>query len=99
MSVNPPSHLKLLQKQHVLEITFEGEPVYRLPCDYLRLHSPSAEMKHGDKTLTIGHELNIIGIDPVGNYGIKLIFNDGHKTGIYSWELLHQLAITLPQHS
>ena len=96
----PPRDLKLLQKQKVLEITFESGDVYRLTCEYLRVFSPSAEAReqgkpklHADKK-----DVNIIGIDPVGHYAVKFIFDDGHSTGIYSWETLYDLAIHQEQY-
>lgn len=92
--------LKLLQKQKVLEVTFSNGEFYRLSCEYLRVNSPSAEVRgHGNPVLQLGKEnVNIIGIDPVGHYGVKLIFDDGHQTGIYSWDLLYDLAIKFSFH-
>lgn len=90
------TELKLLQKQKLLEVTFDGDNVRTLPCEYLRVFSPSAEVKgHGrvESTLISGKaEVNIQGIDPVGNYAVKLIFDDGHDSGLYSWDYLWELA-------
>jgi DUF971 family protein len=88
--------IKLLQKQKLLEVSFDDGTKFSLPCEYLRVYSPSAEVRGhgiGEPVLVAGkQDVNIIGIDPVGNYAIKLIFNDGHETGIYSFETLYQLG-------
>lgn len=90
------TQLKLLQKAKVLEISFDTGEHFSLPCEYLRVYSPSAEVRgHGSQAakLVLGkQEVNIIGIDPVGHYAVKLIFDDGHQSGIYSWETLYDLA-------
>jgi DUF971 family protein len=92
MNITPsPIAIKLLQKSRILEITFEDGKHFALPCSYLRKHSPSAEMKIANRD-PIKEETNIIGIEPVGNYAIKLIFDDGHDTGLYSWETLYKLG-------
>lgn len=89
--------LKLHQKSHYLEVVFENDDIANLPCEYLRVFSPSAEVQgHGQGTAKLEYgkkDVNIISIEPVGNYGVKLIFTDGHATGIYSWHTLHSLAI------
>lgn len=91
------NELKLLQKNKTLHITFDNGESYALPCEYLRVYSPSAEVRGhsaGEWKLVTGkRDVNIIGIDPVGNYGVKLIFDDGHDSGIYTWEILQDLAI------
>jgi DUF971 family protein len=87
MSKHTPTHIKLLQKSHVLEIAFDNGEQFSLPCEYLRASSPSADARASNKP-----NVNIVGIDPVGNYAIKLIFDDGHNTGIYSWDLLYDLG-------
>lgn len=67
-----------------------------LSCEFLRVYSPSAEVRghgHGQEVLQTGkEEVNIVGIEPVGNYAIKLVFSDGHDTGLYSWDYLYELA-------
>lgn len=90
-----PCELKLLQKKHLLQVYYENGEVFDLPCEYLRVYSPSAEVRgHGQMKRISGKEkVNIVGIDPVGQYGIKLIFDDGHDTGIYSWQTLRDLAV------
>lgn len=98
MSAKPvPLDIKFLQKSRVLEVTFDDGAHFVFPCEYLRVFSPSAEVRmHGLKegVLVVGKDkVNISGIDPVGNYAVKLIFDDGHNTGIYSWEILYDLGV------
>jgi len=92
-----PLDINLLQKSRVLEIAFADGKKFALTCEYLRVHSPSAEVRGhgvGEGVLVTGKKnVNIIGIDPVGNYAIKLIFDDGHDTGLYSWQTLYDLGI------
>ncbi|MDH5632637.1 MAG: DUF971 domain-containing protein [Gammaproteobacteria bacterium] len=91
-----PTDIKLHQKSHKLEIAFEDGKHFELPCEYLRVHSPSAEVQGhgpGQEILQLGKEnVNIQGIEPVGNYAIALLFDDGHDSGIYSWETLYDLG-------
>ena len=82
--------LKLLQKQKILEVHFEDGTSFELPCSYLRTHTPSAK---ADLDASNIDNVNVIGIDPIGNYAVKLIFDDGHDTGIYSWDFLYKLGI------
>ncbi|MCY4610639.1 MAG: DUF971 domain-containing protein [Gammaproteobacteria bacterium] len=95
MAENTPTELHLHQRSRVLEIAF-GEDRFQLSCEYLRVHSPSAEvMGHGpgQETLQVGKEdVAIDAIEPVGNYAVKLVFSDGHDTGIYSWDYLYELG-------
>lgn len=96
MNAPTPTHIKLLQKTKVLVVTFDDGKEFQLPCEYLRVYSPSAEVRgHGlaePILVTDKQDVNIIGIDPVGNYAIKLIFDDGHTTGLYSWQVLYDLG-------
>ncbi len=91
-----PVDIKLHQKSHRLEIAFADGKRFDLPCEYLRVHSPSAEVQGhgpGQEVLQVGKEnVNIEGIEPVGNYAIALLFDDGHDSGIYSWETLYDLG-------
>jgi len=91
-----PTDIKLHQKSRMLEITFEDGKHFELPCEYLRCFSPSAEVRGhgpGQETLQVGKEkVNIKGIEPVGNYAVVLQFDDGHNTGIYSWQMLYELG-------
>jgi len=91
-----PTNILLHQKSRILEITFEDGAQFHLPCEYLRVHSPSAEVQGhgpGQEVLQIGKEnVNIKNIDPVGNYAILPHFDDDHNTGIYSWQYLYSLG-------
>lgn len=98
MRKNPvrPTDIKLHQKSRILELTFDDGTRCQLPCEYLRVYSPSAEVRGhgpGQEVLQLGKEnVNITDIEPVGAYAIRLHFDDGHSTGIYSWEWLHFLG-------
>lgn len=91
-----PTEINLHQRSHVLEITFEDGAKFNYTCEYLRCFSPSAEVQGhgpGEEVLQVGKEgVNIEKIEPVGNYAIALHFDDGHNTGIYSWETLYDLG-------
>jgi DUF971 family protein len=91
-----PIDIKLHQKSRLLEIVFDDNTECMLSCEFLRVYSPSAEVRGhgaGQEVLQTGKEdVNIVGIEPVGNYAVKLIFSDGHDTGLYSWDYLHNLA-------
>lgn len=92
-----PTEIKLHQKSRVLEISFDDGQTYKLPCEYLRVYSPSAEVRGhgpGQEVLQVGKEaVNITQIEPVGTYAVALHFDDGHNSGIYSWEYLHDLGV------
>lgn len=92
-----PTEIKLHQKSRVLELAFDDGGRYRLSCEYLRVYSPSAEVRGhgpGQEVLQIGKEnVNIANIEPVGTYAVRLCFDDGHDSGLYSWEWLHHLAV------
>jgi len=91
-----PLEIKLHQKSRVLEIGFDDGKNYRLSCEYLRVYSPSAEVRGhgpGEGVLQEGKkDVEIAAIEPVGNYAIKLVFSDGHDTGLYSWDYLYNLG-------
>ncbi len=91
-----PVELRLERGRRVLVIVYDDEKVFELPCEYLRTHSPSAEVRgHGlsePKLMTGKHEVNIDRIEPVGSYAVALHFDDGHDTGIYSWSFLYELG-------
>jgi DUF971 family protein len=91
-----PTEIQLHQKSRILEIAFDDGEHFELSCEYLRVYSPSAEvMGHGpgQEVLQIGKEdVNITAIEPVGNYAIKLVFDDNHDSGLYSWEHLYNLG-------
>lgn len=91
-----PFDIRLHQASRLLEIKFDNDTECMLSCEFLRVYSPSAEVKghgYGQEVLQTGKEdVNIVGIEPVGNYAVKLIFSDGHDTGLYSWDYLYELA-------
>ena len=86
--------LKLKKKSRLLEIAFSDGSQHSLSCEFLRVHSPSAEVHGHGKPVLVTHkkDVNIRAIEPVGNYAVKLIFDDGHDTGLYSWKVLWDLA-------
>ncbi|MCU7958980.1 MAG: DUF971 domain-containing protein [gamma proteobacterium symbiont of Bathyaustriella thionipta] len=96
MSHPVPVELNLHRTSRVLEISFEDGAHFNLPCEYLRVHSPSAEVQGhgpGQGVLQLDKEaVNIDKIEPVGNYAVLLHFDDGHNTGIFSWETLYDLG-------
>lgn len=91
-----PTELNLHQRSKTLEIAFSDGARFNLPCEYLRVYSPSAEVRchgPGEGTLQVGKEdVNITRIEPVGNYAVVLHFDDEHDTGIYAWETLYELG-------
>ena len=97
-----PTNIALHQKSRVLELTWPDDVVHRLPCEYLRVYSPSAEVRGhapGQETLQLGKEnVNITAIEPVGNYAVKLVFDDSHDSGLYDWGLLRELGDNYQKH-
>ena len=91
-----PAEIKLHSKSRLLEVTFDDGTRFELPCEYLRVYSPSAEVRGhgpGQEVLQTGKEnVTITAIEPVGNYAVRLCFDDGHDTGLYSWKLLYELG-------
>ncbi len=91
-----PTEIKLHQTSRVLELTFDDGRVFRLPYEFLRVYSPSAEVRGhgpGQETLQVGKkDVTISEVEPVGHYAIQPKFSDGHDTGIYSWDYLHDLG-------
>jgi len=92
-SVPQPTEIRLHQKSRLLEIAFADGASFRLPCELLRVYSPSAEVRGhgpGQEVLQAGKKnVEITRIEPVGSYAVQLTFSDGHDTGIYSWDLLY----------
>jgi len=88
--------ITLHRASHALEVAFDTGETFRLPCEYLRAHSPSAEVQgHGPGQRVLQHgkrNVNIDEISPVGHYGVLLKFDDGHNTGIFSWDVLYDLG-------
>ena len=93
-----PTGITLHQKSRVLEISFSDGRTFRLPYEFLRVHSPSAEVRGhgpGQEVLQTGkRDVEIRSIEPVGSYAIQPAFSDGHGTGIYSWDYLYELGET-----
>ncbi len=91
-----PTELKLRTTSRLLAVTFNDGTRFELPFEYLRTHSPSAEVKGhgpGQEVLVTGKEsVGIRGIDPVGQYAVRLVFDDGHDTGLYTWKYLYELG-------
>ncbi|MCD6038997.1 MAG: hypothetical protein K0S27_397 [Gammaproteobacteria bacterium] len=93
-----PTTITLHKLSQTLEVEFDSGDRFILPCAYLRAFSTSAEMRHGlspTKEDLIKKQVNILAIEPVGNYAIKPVFSDGHRTGIYSWLTLYELGKNL----
>jgi DUF971 family protein len=91
-----PTEITLHQKSKTLQIAFEDGANYQLPFEFLRVFSPSAEVRGhgpGEEVLQVGKKGVIVAeVEPVGSYALKLIFDDGHDSGLYSWEYLHELG-------
>ena len=98
MSAPRPSGITLHRASHLLEVAFDSGETYKLPCEYLRVHSPSAEVQGhgpGQRVLVSGkRHVNIASIEPIGHYAVLLRFDDGHDTGIFSWTTLFELGRT-----
>ena len=96
MNSPQPTDIKLRTASRVLEVRFDDASHYELPFEYLRVFSPSAEVKGhgaGEGLLQTGKQkVGITGIEPVGNYALRLLFDDGHNTGLYTWGLLYELG-------
>ena len=92
-----PTEILLHQKSRVLEIAFSDGKRFRLPCEFLRVYSPSAEVRGhgpGQEVLQVGKkDVEITELDPVGSYAVRPVFSDGHNTGIYSWDYFYTLGV------
>jgi DUF971 family protein len=91
-----PTNLTIRQQSKVLEIAFDDGAAFSIPFELLRVYSPSAEVKGhgpGQEVLQVGkRDVGIRGAEPVGNYGVKPLFTDGHESGIYTWDYLYKLG-------
>ena len=91
-----PEELRLRSGGRMLVLTYPDIGEVTLSAEFLRVYSPSAEVRghgQGNEVLQVGKEdVSITGIEPVGNYAVKLIFSDGHDSGLYSWDILHEFA-------
>lgn len=91
-----PTELRLRRAEKLLEVDFDDGARFVLPAEYLRVESPSAEVQgHGPnerKTIAGRRHVGILGLEPVGNYAVRIMFDDLHDTGIFSWDYLHELG-------
>ncbi len=91
-----PTEIRLHRQSRMLELGFDDGSRFELSCEFLRVHSPSAEVRGhgaGQEVLQTGKaDVNIERIEPVGQYAVRLCFDDGHDTGLYSWDLLYDLG-------
>jgi DUF971 family protein len=96
LEIRPPTDLKLHRRARELEVRFADGMSARLSAEFLRVHSPSAEVKGhaaGEGMLVAGKEaVNIASIEPVGRYAVRIVFDDGHNTGLYTWSYLYELC-------
>jgi len=86
--------IKLKRKSKLLEVSFDNGEMYNISCEMLRVHSPSAEVQQHGNPILVTHkkEVNINAIEAVGNYAVKIVFDDGHDTGLFSWKILYELG-------
>mgnify|MGYP006414641219 CR=1 FL=1 len=97
MQSNPrPTNIVLHKQSRALEVSFDNGEQFHLPCEFLRVYSPSAEVRGhgpGQEILQLGKEnVSINEVEAVGNYAVKLVFDDGHDSGIYTWDFLYDLG-------
>jgi len=94
--MEPPTEIRLRRQSRMLEVAFGDTERYSLPFEFLRVHSPSAEVKGhgpGQETLVVGKQaVGIRGVEPVGKYAVRLVFDDGHDSGLYSWKYLREIG-------
>jgi DUF971 family protein len=100
--MNPPTptQITLRSRSRLLHVAFDDGSAFDLPFEYLRVHSPSAEVQGhgpGQSVLVTGKaEVGILRVEPVGQYAVKLVFDDGHDTGLFTWKYLHELGREMP---
>ena len=91
-----PTELRVRRAEKTLDVTFDDGSLFSLPAEYLRVESPSAEVQGhgpGQRKVVFGRRhVGIIGVEPVGHYAVRLIFDDLHDSGIFTWDFLHQLG-------
>jgi len=91
-----PTELRLAKSKAELTVAFESGETFVLPAEYLRVESPSAEVQghaaHQKQIVSGKRNVTIADIEPVGNYAVRILFDDGHDTGLYSWDYLHTLG-------
>jgi DUF971 family protein len=100
VSTHHPTEIRLRKQSRRLEVSFEDGAAFSLPAEYLRVYSPSAEVRGhgpGSEVLQVGKEsVGIVTVEPVGQYAVRLVFDDGHDTGLYSWDYLYELGAYQP---
>jgi DUF971 family protein len=91
-----PTEIKVRTRSRALEVSFDDGSRFELPFEYLRVHSPSAEVKGhgpGQEVLVPGkRDVGLAGVEPIGQYAVRLVFDDGHDSGLYSWKYLYELG-------
>lgn len=96
-----PTDIKLHQQSKRLDVQFDDGRAFSFSCEFLRVHSPSAEVQGhgpGQKVLQVGKaNVGIKAINPVGNYAVQIEFDDGHNTGLYSWRTLYEFGMNQEQ--
>ena len=92
-----PTEINLHQKSRILEMAYDDGARFRLPCEYLRVYSPSAEVRGHTPSLAKlqldKEQVNITDLKQIGNYALKIYFDDGHNSGLYTWERLRELSL------
>ena len=100
MSDPVPTEIRLRRTSRMLEVSFADGSRFELPFEYLRVHSPSAEVKGhgpGQEVLVLGKEnVRVERVEPVGQYAVRLVFDDGHDSGLFTWKYLYELGLTHP---
>jgi DUF971 family protein len=95
-----PTEIRLDRAARRLHVSFDNGEAFALPLEYLRVESPSAEVQGhgpGQKTIVAGkRDVGVRQVEPVGNYAVLLVFDDGHDTGIFSWDYLYELGRAQP---
>lgn len=96
MTDNPsrhyPTDINLHRKSRILSIAFDDGATFELPCEYLRVYSKAAEVRTMDRPVTGKENVSIEAVEPQGQYAVRIVFDDGHDTGIYSWDTLYALG-------
>ncbi|AZC34857.1 MULTISPECIES: gamma-butyrobetaine hydroxylase-like domain-containing protein [Pseudomonas] len=95
MTTRLPTAINLHKASKTLTLTYAPDEVYHLPAEFLRVHSPSAEVQgHGKPILQFGKiGVGLTKVEPAGQYALKLTFDDGHDSGLFTWDYLYQLAV------
>ena len=97
MEKHYPKNIELRKKSRRLIVTFDTEEIFDFSAEFLRVYSPSADVKGhspGQAVLQVGKEdATIEDVEPIGNYAVRLIFGDGHDTGLYTWDYLYEMGI------